>query len=198
MRSTTYDKLHHVYSMYRRAGGYIRTRELLEEGFTNRQIALLTEEHYLEKVCRGCYWMARCGQEKPFDYKCIEVSLSNPRAVIAMESACYYQGVIEEEPELLTVATERTDRSTMKMNFPVKRRYFSSSNFSLGVKRVHRAMGSYNIYDPERSLCDIVRLEGETAGRMFLEELFDTMQAKEKHYERMLRYAELLKVKLLL
>lgn len=34
--------------------------------------------------------------KKPNDYKCIEVCLSDPKAVIAMKSACYYQGLIEQ------------------------------------------------------------------------------------------------------
>lgn len=43
------------------------TKELLEEGFSNRQITFMAEEGYLEKVC-----------------------LSDPRAVICMNSALYF------------------------------------------------------------------------------------------------------------
>lgn len=46
MRSNTYARLETVYSKYK---GYIGTKELLEEGFTNRQIAFMTGEGYLEK-----------------------------------------------------------------------------------------------------------------------------------------------------
>ena len=56
--------------------------------------------------------------------KCIEVSLSNPDAVICMNSALYYQGVLSAEPDYLSVATERTDRSMMKMDFMIQRHYF--------------------------------------------------------------------------
>lgn len=192
MRSVTYGKLEQLYQKFE---GYISTRELLKEGFTNRQIALLTDEKYLEKVCHGYYWMLQCGYQKPFDYKCIEVCLSNPKAVIAMKSACYYQGMAKAEPELLAVATERTDRSTMKMNFPVERHYFSGSNFKLGIKKVQTQIGSYNIYEPERSLCDIMRLEGEKAGREFLVEVLDGTKVDEGQYQRILEYAKLLKVK---
>ena len=51
MRVATYYKLEDLYGKY---GGYISTRELLGEGFSNRQIAALTEENYLEKVWHGC------------------------------------------------------------------------------------------------------------------------------------------------
>ena len=96
MRANTYGKMNHLYKKYR---GYTSTRGLTEEGLTNRQISVLAEEGYLERVCHGHYWMLQCGYEKPYDYKCIEACLSNPRAVISMKSACFYQGMTEQEPE---------------------------------------------------------------------------------------------------
>lgn len=114
MKGNTYVKLETVYKKYR---GYVGTKVLLEEGFSNRQIAVLAEEGYLEKICHGWYWLAGGQDKKPQDYKCVEVCLSDPRAVICMDSALYYQKEIAEEPEYLSIATERTDRSTLKMNF---------------------------------------------------------------------------------
>lgn len=192
MRNATYSKLEQLYQKF---PGYIDTKELLQAGFTNRQIAVLVDEKYLEKVCHGHYWMLQSGCQKPFDYKCIEVCLSNPKAVIAMESACYYQGIGKEAPEVLTVATERTDRRTMKMNFPMERHYFSSSNFKLGMKKIQTKMGSYNIYEPERCLCDVMRLDGEQAGEKFWAEILDGTKLEEGQHQRILEYAKLLRVK---
>ena len=185
MRITTYYRLE---CLYRRYSGYISTRELLDEGFSNRQIAVLTEENYLEKICHGCYWMLQCGHKKPDDYKCIEVCLSAPRAVIAMKSACYYQGLIESEPDVLAVATERTDRSVIKMKFPIERHYFSSSHFPYGIKKIETKFAKYNIYNIERSICDMVRLKDES-----VIEVFDCMKVQTEQYERISGYDKLLK-----
>lgn len=185
MRITTYYRLENLYRKY---SGYINTKELLDEGFSNRQIAVLTEENYLEKVCHGCYWMLQCGYKKPDDYKCIEVCLSDPRAVIAMKSACYYQGLIDAEPDVLTVATERSDRSVIKMKFPVERHYFSGSHFQYGIKRVETKFGKYNIYNIERSFYDMVRLKDETVIEVFNPKKMQTAQ-----YERISGYARMLK-----
>lgn len=187
MRINTYVKLE---SMYRRSRGYVRTKELLEAGFSNRQIAVLTEEGYFEKICHGHYWLAGGQYKKPLDYKCIEVCLCNPRAVICTSSALYYQGVLKTEPECLSVATERTDRSMLKMNFPIKRHYFSVNNFLAGIIKKDTEYGYYNIYDIERSICDMLRLESEMAI-----EVIDTVRNNERQYKRLLAYAELLRVK---
>lgn len=187
MRITTYYRME---DLYRKYGGYISTKELLGEGFSNRQIAALIEENYLEKVCHGCYWMLQCGHKKPDDYKCIEVCLSDPRAVIAMKSACYYQGLIESEPDVLVIATERTDRSVIKMKFPVERHYFSNSHFSHGIKKIETKFGRYNIYDTDRSFYDMVRLKDET-----VIEVFNRMKTQTAQYERLSGYSEILKGK---
>ena len=97
---------------------------ILGRRISNRQISTLVNEGYLQKVCYGHYWLSGKQCKKPFDYKCIEVSLSNPDAVICMNSALYYQGVLSAEPDYLSIATERTDRSMMKMDFMIQRHYF--------------------------------------------------------------------------
>lgn len=187
MRDNTYIKLEGICKKYK---GYVGTKNLLEEGFSNRQIAFLTEEGYLEKICHGFYWLNGGGHDKPVDYKCIEVCLSDPRAVICMDSAFYYQGVIEAEPECLAVATERTDRRMLNMNFPVKRHYFSGNNFEIGLKKTETEYGRYFIYDIERSVCDIMRLESRDISGIVIE-----IYKNEHWQKRLLKYAELLGVK---
>lgn len=187
MRPNTYIKIESVYKRYR---GYVETRKLLEEGFTNRQIAILVEEGYLEKVSHGYYWLSGGPYKKPPDYKCIEVCLSDPRAVICMDSALYYQKVITAEPEYLSVATERTDRSMLKMNFPIKRHYFSGSNFQIGKTKQATEFGCYYMYDIERSICDLQRLEPQITL-----EVIDYAKNDEERYKQLMKYARLLGIK---
>ena len=66
MRENTYIKIGALYSRYR---GYVGTQDLLSEGFSNRQISVLVEEGYLEKICHGHYWIAGRQYRKPSDYK---------------------------------------------------------------------------------------------------------------------------------
>ena len=187
MRQNTYIKIEKLYNKYK---GYVGTNDLLREGFSNRQISTLVEDGYLQKVCYGHYWLAGKQCRKPFDYKCIEVSLSNPGAVICMNSALYYQGKLADEPHCLSVATERTDRSMMKMNFMVQRHYFSNRNFNIGISKRETEFGQYNIYNIERSVCDLYRLEG--AAEI---EIVNNIKENKYSYDRLLKYAEILQIK---
>lgn len=189
MRENTYIKIETLYRKYR---GYVETKDLLAEGFSNRQVSALVKEGYLQKVCYGHYWLAGKQCEKPLDYKCIEVSLSNPGAVICMDSALYYQGILSIEPDYLSVATERTDRSMMKMNFMVQRHYFSNRNFNVGIRKQETEFGTYNIYDIERSVCDLYRLEGATE---IEGEIVKNIKENKYLYNRLLKYAEVLQIK---
>ncbi len=107
-----------------------------------------------------------------------------------MDSALYYQKVLTEEPEYLSIATERTDRSMLKMNFPTRRHYFSSNNFQIGRRKQETEFGCYYIYDVERSICDVRRLEPQITL-----EFIDRVKNNEQQYKRLLKYAELLKIK---
>ena len=121
MRVETRKKITDMSTRYK---GYISTKELLHEGLTNRQITASVEEGLLEKISHGHYWF-RCGNyNKPAEYKALEISITAPDAVICADSACYFWGLIEKEPDSLSVATKRSDRKKIHMNFPVKRHYF--------------------------------------------------------------------------
>ena len=110
MRQIIYDKVKYIADKYK---GYIDTEDLMKEGLTNRQIGLLTAEGKLEKVAHGHYWIISPEFSKPEDYKAVEVARVNRKAVICADSACYYMGLIDKEPEILSIATRRSgiDRS---------------------------------------------------------------------------------------
>ena len=105
MRQIIYDKVKYIADKYK---GYIDTEDLMKEGLTNRQIGLLTAEGKLEKVAHGHYWIISPEFSKPEDYKAVEVARVNRKAVICADSACYYMGLIDKEPEILSIATRRS------------------------------------------------------------------------------------------
>lgn len=186
MIKETYRKCQRLAEQYK---GYISTAELLKEGITNRQIAEFVSDGALEKVCFGVYWF-QCGDyQKPHDYKAIEIYRSDPRAVICADSACYYHGLISVEPPALSVATPRSDRSRIEMNFPVSRHYYSENTFSDQLKKINTDYGSYAIYDLERSVCDCIRFKN-TIDREIFGLIIESYREEEGSVNRLLAYAE--------
>lgn len=187
MRSKTYEKL----SEYT---GYVSTEQLLKDSFTNRQIAAFVEEDLLEKVCHGHYWVKKPDNEKPEEYKMIEVCLSDSKAVICADSACFYLGLIREEPRILSIATNRNDRSSIKMRFPVKRHYFSQNLFEESWQKVSTDFGFYNIFDIERSVCDCIRFRKDIDTYIFELIIDSYRERKDCQERRILEYAKRLRI----
>ena len=158
MLKKTYDK---VCELFEEGNGYLPTRTLLNNKITTIQIRTMLQEGKIEKVSHGNYWNLMSGRKKPKHYKMLEACMTNKKAVICSLSACYYHGLIKDEPEALYVATARTDRGNMKLNFPVSRHYFSVTTFEDDVLNVKTGGGNIRIYDVDRSVCDCIRLEKE-------------------------------------
>ena len=187
MLQRTYDK---VIALFEEGNGYLPTRKMLDNKITTIQIRTMLEEGKIEKISHGNYWNLMSGKKKPKHYKMLEACMTNKKAVICSLSACYFHGLLDEEPDKLYVATARTDRGGMKLNFPVSRHYFSVSSFEDDVLNVKTGGGSIRIYDMDRSVCDCIRLEKEI-GRDTVELVVENyMKSKKKKPTHLLKYAD--------
>lgn len=176
MLQRTYDK---VNQLFQESNGYLPTRKLLENKITTIQIRTMLKEGKLEKISHGNYWNRMSGKKKPKHYKMLEACMTNPKAVICSLSACYYHGLLDEEPDKLYVATARTDRGGMKLNFPVSRHYYSVTTFEDEVVNARTGGGSIRVYDVDRSVCDCIRLEREIG-----HDAVELVVEKYKNYKR--------------
>lgn len=187
MLQRTYDK---VNALFEEEHGYLPTRKLLDNKITTIQIRTMLEEGKIEKVSHGNYWNLMSGKKKPKHYKMLEACMTNPKAVICSLSACYFHGLLEDEPDKLYVATARTDRGGMKLNFPVSRHYFSVSSFEEDVLNVKTGGGSIRIYDVDRSVCDCIRLEREIGHELVELVVENYKKSSRKKPTHLLKYAD--------
>lgn len=191
MRESTLKKLHVIIE---NGNGYIGTPALLSAGLTNRQVAELVELGILEKIAHGQYWLIYPGFYKTKEYKAVEVALVNPNAVICADSACYYQGLISVEPKELSIATRRSDRHKMNMNFQVQRHYYSEKNFEEDCLIRTTNQGDYKIYDVERSVCDCIRFQDDIEKDIFDLVIENYRKDEGAQVERLKAYARAMRV----
>lgn len=187
MLEKTYEK---VNALFEEAGGYLPTRKLLDHKITTIQIRSMLQDGKIEKVSHGHYWNLMSGRKKPKHYKMLEACMTNPHAVICSFSACYYHGLLKEEPEKLYVATARTDRGGMKLTFPVSRHYFSVSYFEEDMETIETAQGTIRVYGVDRSVCDCIRLEKELGQETVAHVVENYRNYKGRRMEHLLEYAD--------
>ncbi|MCR5227215.1 MAG: type IV toxin-antitoxin system AbiEi family antitoxin domain-containing protein [Eubacterium sp.] len=191
MRDIVYKRLENISI---ESKGYIQTIELLEKGFTNRQIAQLVKENCLEKVAFGIYWITQSSLKKPKDYKAIEVGLVDSDSVICADSACFYHGIIKKEPEILSVATRRSDRHKIQMDYSINRFYISDSIFDEGIEKIETPFGSYYIYSIERSIVDCYKYKKRISSESYQLINKYVHNGRKTNLERIEKYAEILRV----
>jgi len=185
MRQLVYER---IARMGEEGCGYVTTGQLLAEGVTNRQIALLTEEGYLERIANGRFWMPRSGKKKPADYRAVEAAFVNPEVIICADSALYLNGYVKKAPEVLSIATRRNDRHQMKFPFEVTRHYYAEKTFTDNSHTVTTAFGEYQVYDNPRSICDLIRFR-ETVDPDVFEQAVTRYRRERKDFDKMMEYA---------
>ena len=191
MLLNTYQK---VISLFEDANGYMSASELKNARVTTVQIRELVNKGVLEHVSHGHYWLIDKEKGKPENYQLIETCMINPRAVICADSACYYNGLIDRQPEKLSVATLKSDRSRMSLNFPISRHYYSDLAFEQDVNTITTPYGNIRVYDTERSVCDAIRFRDDI-GEEMLELIIDRFLAqKNVQMGRLLDYADAMRV----
>lgn len=191
MLLNTYQK---VLDLFESGNGYRNAAELKEAKITTVQIKELVSKGIVERVSHGYYWLVDEENGKPDNYQMIEACMVNPRAVICADSACYYHGLMDAEPKQLSVATLKTDRSRMQLNFPVSRHYYSDLAFEQDMKVVETPYGSFRVYDVERSVCDCIRFRKDI-GEEMLQLITDRFLERETNQmDRLLAYADAMRV----
>ena len=191
MLLNTYEK---VTKLFRDGNGYRNAAQLKQEKVTTVQIKELVKKGILERVSHGYYWLIDEEKGKPENYKMIEACMVNPKAVICADSACYYHGLIDKVPEKLSVATLKTDRSKMQLNFPVTRHYYSDLAFEQDLEVVDTPYCQLRIYALERSVCDTIRFREDIGETMVDDIVRNYMKRENRQMDRLLAYADAMRV----
>ena len=191
MLLNTYQK---VLDLFQSGNGYRNAAELKDAKITTVQIKELVNKGIVERVSHGHYWLVDEENGKPENYRMIEACKVNPRAVICADSACYYHGLIDKEPERLSVATLKTDRSRMQLNFPVSRHYYSDLAFEQDMKIVETPYGNFRVYDVERSVCDCIRFRNDIGADMLNLIINKFLERDSNQMDRLLSYADAMRV----
>lgn len=191
MLLSTYQK---VLALFQSGNGYRNASELKDSKITTVQIKELVKKGIVEHVSHGFYWLVDEENGKPDNYKLIEACMVNPRAVICADSACYYHGLIDKEPEVLSVATLKTDRSRMQLNFPVCRHYYSNLAFEQDMTVEDTPYGKIRVYDIERSVCDCIRFREDIGSEMLELIISNFLERNGNQMDRLLAYADAMRV----
>ena len=99
------------------------------------------------------------------------ISWKYPKAVLTMLSAFYYYGLTDFVPDMYDLAT---DRDASKITDPRVRQYFMpAESFMLGVTSAEENGWSFQIYDKERMLIELLRYKSKLPFDLYKEVLLN-------------------------
>lgn len=179
--------------IFEQYGGMMRTKELHEEKIFYRTIQTLLLKGYIEKIRSGYYqWV------DPDDFsEARTVSRLFPDGVFCMETALHYYRYSDRTPRSWNLAVSKdSGKSRFHIDYPfVKPFYLEPSVLELGLTEGIIDGHTVRIYDKDRAICDCLRYRNKMDREIFNQSIRRYVDDPAKNIERLLCYAEALRVK---
>ena len=171
-------------------GGVIRTSEFQKAGFHNSYLSELTEEGYLVRLKAGLYIAAETQTVSGF----YEIQLALPNAVICLASALTFYEMSTYEPSSVHIALPRNERILPPDFPPILRFSFGNARYELGVKREQIDGHSIQIYDREKTICDVISYRRVLGQDITNEAVRNYLSTPGSNMDLLLEYSRLLRV----
>jgi predicted transcriptional regulator of viral defense system len=179
-------------AIFRRHGGTMRTREVLEAGVHPRTLYQLRDAGELVALARGVYRLADMPplSEPDLATVCKRV----PQGVVCLISALAFHGLTTQIPHVVHLAISRTAR-TPNLDYPPLRVYrFSEEAFKAGVQTQTSDGIELRVYDAEKTLADCFKYRNKIGLDVALEALRSYRARRGVRLQRVLEYAKVCRV----
>lgn len=172
-----------------RHGALFKAADLIEAGLSFSQIRRLVASGELEKISRGMYRVPSQGYDER-----IEITRRIPVGVFCMYSASFLHGLSNFVPSEQHVAIPKKSRYVLPNYPPVQLYFWASTSFELGISNFQLEEGTIRVYDPEKTVCDLLRLRGKAGTEMVNEVVKNYLQRPNRELVKLHHYARELRV----
>ena len=165
--------------------GIILTKDVTEAGIPRQYLAILKQKGELERVSHGVYLTAETYADEMY---CIQ--LRSEKVIFSNETALYLHDLTDRDPLVFTVTVPR-GYSTNRLRetgiavFTVKAEYYGIG-ITIGKTIYGREIKTY---DPERTICDIIKNRNKIDRDMFYVALKKYSSSKKQNIKLLMSYA---------
>ena len=183
------EKYKQIFDMHH---GVVKLSEFTEKGFHNTVLYKLMEEGYVVKIKTGYYeWL----YDEPVSDAVIIMKLF-PESVVCMESALYIYGYTDRTPLVWNLAVSKNKtKSKYKTDYlPMKFYYIIEEYMKIGRTEVVFEKHSLNVFDRERTICDVIRYEKKMDKEVFNSAIRAYAIDSEHNIGKLMDYAKLMNI----
>ncbi|MFA4919285.1 MAG: type IV toxin-antitoxin system AbiEi family antitoxin domain-containing protein [Thermodesulfovibrionales bacterium] len=195
-----------IIKYFRRHSGYARMKELKKASFQTRDIAHLLQEGIIVKVKPGLYRLANFidialpaitinATGYTISVGIMDVCRAIPEGVICLASALELYGLTTFNPSEIYVAIPNASKKPKIEYPPVKIFYFRDRFYRTGIEKIMAGDVTVNIYNMEKTICDVFRYRNKIGEDIALEGLKNYMLRKDASINKLREYAEICRVK---
>jgi len=185
-----------IYKVFKAHEGFARTKDILMTGIHHREIKRVRDEGQIIRVKRGLYRLAEIPLISNQGF--IDLARAVPGGVICLLSALSYYELTTFSPTIISMAICRGSRRP-KIDYPPAEFYhFSKKQFEAGISEIKIKSHKIRIYNPEKTICDCFRYRNKLGLDIAKEGLSEYLKRKDRNLERLLKYAEVCRIKSLL
>ena len=180
-----YEEFKRVFAKY---DGILTTSKFQEAGYHHKYLKELTDKGFIRKIKRGYYeW-----QEDEFVSDATIITRLFPDAVVYLLSALYIYDYIDRTPYEWHLAVERdSSRSRFDIKYPKVKPYNIIEKYmSIGKTKINYEGQDINIFDKDRTICDVVRNESKIDREIVNQAIKSYLVDPKKNTSNLLKYAK--------
>ncbi|MDO4793370.1 MAG: type IV toxin-antitoxin system AbiEi family antitoxin domain-containing protein [Filifactor alocis] len=174
--------------------GVIKTSEVISRKISKTTLAKFVEKYKYERVSHGVYCSLDVWRDELY-----LLQLRCPKTIFSHDTALFLLDMTDQEPLQYTVTVKSGYNATHLREDGVKVFSIKKELFELGVTKAETPFGNeVFIYDPERTVCDMIRSRSQIEIQIFQDAMKQYIKRKDKNLHRLMDYAEKLRVSKLL
>lgn len=175
-------------------GGVLKTSSVTAMGISKAALAQFISKNEYERVSLGIYLAPDAWRDDAY-----LLQLRCPQVVFSHDSALFYHDLTDREPLQLTVTAKTGYNPTHLTSNGVKVFTVKKELYSMGISTAETSFGHrVNVYDMERTICDILRSRNSMETRVFQDALKMYAKRRDKNLQNLMDYAKLFHVEKLM
>lgn len=168
-------------------GGVLQTSAVVAMGISKPVLAEFVRKNGFERVSRGIYCSPECWKDDLY-----LLQLRCPKTVYSHDTALFLLDMTDQEPLKYSVTAKTGYNPSHLSADGVKVFTVKKELFDLGISEAFTPFGhKVAVYDPERTVCDVIRSRNEMEIRSVQDALKRYSRRKDKNLHRLMEYAKL-------
>ncbi len=171
-------------------GGYLQTKDAVKNGISKPVLAKFVKEYDYERVAHGIY----LSPEAWYDTMYL-LQLRCPKIVFSHGTALYLFDMTDRDPLRYTVTVKNGYNATRLKDANIKVFSVKKDFFKIGVVKVKNPFGNEVFtYNPERTLCDVIRGKKKLDIQLLQDGLKEYVLREDKNIPLLMEYAKIFRV----